>query len=177
MVDLREPSGTLHRQQRDLAVTLRNGYPATPDSDLSVLVAEPRLLTENDIPWLYDICTRRYSRKYDPISTELWFRNKVLKEPLMFLPQRTREAFCISTLSVLPWLPTEFNCNVAFIAAEEGAVWEAVKLLRASMAWSYSRKCVSWGVASDTGVDLKPLAKLLGADEIYPRYAIRFSYE
>ncbi|HEY2530280.1 MAG TPA: hypothetical protein VGJ20_20480 [Xanthobacteraceae bacterium] len=133
-------------------------------------------MTENDIPWLYDICTRRYSRKYDPISTELWFRNKVLKEPLWFLPQRTPGAFCISTLSVLAWLPTEFHCNVAFICADDGCGWEALRLLRASIAWSHSRKCKTWAVASDTPTDLKQLALRIGATEIYPRYVIEHHY-
>ena len=142
-------------------------------NQVSVLV-EPRLLTENDIPWLYDICRRRYSNDYDPISTELWFRNRVLKEPMWFLPQRTPNAFCISSLATLPWLPSDFNCNIAFICAEEGAGWEALKLLRASVAWAYNRKCKTWAVASDTPVDLKQMALRLDATEIHPRYVIRF---
>lgn len=142
-------------------------------SDLSVLV-KPRVLTDADIPWLYDICIRRYSPEYDPVSTEHWFRNLVLKNPLFFCAQRTDNAFCITALSALNWLPTKFNANVAFIAAEEGAVWEAMKLLRASIAWARSRKAATWAVASDTPTDLKLMAYHLGATEIHPRYVIRF---
>lgn len=192
MVDVRQPSGTFHSEQRGVALAhdgtyhRRNGTgtgdglePVVVDersaSDLSLLVSEPRLLTENDIPWLYDICRRRYSSKYDPIATELWFRNTVLKQPMFFCPQRTDRAFCISQLSAQYWLPTEYNCNIAFIAAEEGAGWEALKLLRCSIEWANKRKCTTWAVASDTPVDLKALALRVGAEEIYPRYVIRFN--
>lgn len=142
-------------------------------SDLPVLV-EPWLLNENDLPWLYDICRRRYSHKYDPYSTEGWFRNIVLKNPLMFLPQRMPNAFAISMLTVLPWLPSDFNANMIFVCAEENCGWEALKLLRSSIAWAKDRKCKTWGLASDTAVDLSALAHRLNAEEIWPRYVIRF---
>jgi hypothetical protein len=144
--------------------------------DLSVLV-EPRLLTEDDLDWLYDLCRRRYSHRYDPISTEGWFRNIVLKNPMMFLPQRMPNAFCISLLSVVPWLPSDFECNVAFICADENCGWEALKLLRCSIAWAKARKCKNWKIASDTDADLTMLARRLGADQMWPRYVIRFTDE
>lgn len=146
---------------------------AASPGDFSVLV-EPVLLTENDLPWLYYICKKRYSPHYDAIATEGWFRNIVLKNPLMFLPQRMPNAFAISMLSVLPWLPSDFNCNVAFICADQDCGWEALKLLRASIAWAKQRKCKTWGLASDTAVDLSALAHRLNAEEIWPRYVIRF---
>ena len=167
MVDIREPSRALYSGQRDLTPAY-NGA-----SDLSILV-EPVLLTENDLPWLYDICRRRYSHKYDPISTEGWCRNIVMKTPMLFLPQRMPNAFAISMLSVVPWLPSNFNCNLVFICAEAECQWEAMKLLRASIAWADRRECKTWNIASDTDVDLGPLAHRLGAEEIWPRYVIRF---
>lgn len=132
------------------------------------------MMTDADIPWLYDICRLRYSAEYDPMSTELWFRNVVLKNPLLFLPQRMPGAFCISSLSVLPWLPKDFNCNIAFICAYEGCGWEAMKLLRSSKEWARGRGCKTWCLASDTPVDLKQLAWRLDATEIHPRYVVRF---
>lgn len=192
MVDVRQPPATLRSEQRGVALADDGTYYSRhatgagnglepvvvgehSASDLSVLV-RPRLLTENDIPWLYDICRRRYSNDYDPISTELWFRNTVLKSPMFFCPQRTDNAFCISQLSAQAWLPTLFNCNVAFICAEEGAAWEALKLLRCSIEWAKSRKVHTWAVSSDTPTDLKAMAYRIGATEIYPRYVIRFDY-
>ena len=138
--------------------------------DVSVLV-NARLLTEDDIPWLFDMSTRRYPR-YDRIATELWFRNLVLKTPLLYLPQRTENAFSVSMLAYTPWFPNDWECHVVFICAETHAEWEAMRLMRASVAWARSRKCTIWRVSSDTDSDLTMFARRLGAKEVSPRFTI-----
>jgi hypothetical protein len=141
-------------------------------SDLSVLV-DPWLLTEDDIPWLFKIFRKKYSQRYDPITTEGWYRNIVLKQPLMFLPQRTHNAFCFSMMTMVPWLPSEFSCDIVAICADDGAMWEAMKLMRSSIAWARSRKCTYWRMSSDTETDLAAFARRIGADEVSPRFMIR----
>jgi hypothetical protein len=131
-------------------------------------------MTEADIPWLVDLCKRRYSSKYDAVTSEGWFRNIVLKQPVIFYPARMPNAFCISMLSLVPWLPAEVECNVIFICADEGALWEGMKLLRASINWARERKCTIWRLSSDTDADLSAMAFRLGAKEIAPRYCVRF---
>lgn len=140
----------------------------------SNVLVEPWLLTENDIPWLTDLCKRRYSHKYDSVTTEGWFRNIVLKQPVIFYPARMPNAFCISMLSLVPWLPSEVECNVVFVCAEDGALWEAMKLLRSSIEWARTRKSTVWRLSSDTDYDLSAMAFRLGAKEISPRYVVRF---
>lgn len=140
--------------------------------DLSVLV-EPRLLTEDDIPFCFYLSERRYEARFDRITTEGWFRNIVLKQPLMFLPQRMDNSFCISSLSVAPWLSAEVECNMVFIVAEDGAMWEAMKLLRASIAWARYRRCTTWRMSSDTDVKLDMMARRLGCKELSPRFTLR----
>lgn len=141
--------------------------------DLSVLV-DPRLLTEDDIPWMYHLGKKRYSVKYDAVTVEGWIRNLVLKQPLMFLPQRTDHAFCISMLAVTPWFPADFECNIVLLCADENHMWEAMKLMRASIEWGRSRQCKVWRMNSDTEMDFGPLARRVGADEISPRFALRY---
>ena len=149
------------------------GDAAAPEWDLAVLV-KPRLLTEADIPWLGELFAKRYRNyPYDPVSAEGWFRNRVLKEPMLFLPQRTDNAFCISMLSVTPWIPADYETNIVVICAEDNATWESVSLLRASIEWAKLRRCKAWRVSSDTDNDVLPLAKRLGATEISPRYVLR----
>ena len=92
---------------------------------------------------------------------------------MLFLPQRTDNAFCISMLSVTPWLPVDYETNVVVICAEDNATWEAIKLLRASVAWSRLRRCKVWRLSSDTHNDMTLLAQRLGAEEISPRYVMR----
>lgn len=106
------------------------------------------------------------------MASEAWFRNIVLKGPLMFGAFRTDDAFLICMLSVLPWLPGETECNICFACADDGAMWQLMTLLRFSIDWAKKRKCTIWRLTSDTTYDLGPLALRLGAKEITPRYAL-----
>lgn len=146
------------------------------DGQLSFLVepkSEPRLITEEDLLWVVWLGRKRYPKNYDPPGAEGWLRNQVLKNPLMFLPMRTRNAFCISLISVKPWTPTENECNVAAICADDGAMWEAMKLIRWSVEWARNRKCTLWSMMSDTQYDFSALAQRIGATEAAPRYQMR----
>jgi hypothetical protein len=138
------------------------------------VLVEPWLINEDDIAWMHDLAKRRYSDKYDFITTEGWMRNIVLKGPLMFNASRLHNAFCVSMLSLVPWLPSVVECNVVFICAEQGCMWEAIKLLRSSIEWGRIRRCSIWRLSSDTDYDLKMIASRLGAEEISPRYVVRY---
>jgi hypothetical protein len=121
------------------------------------------------------LCRKRYSSRYDPMSTEMWFRNNVLKNPLLFFPIRTDHAFTISTLHIWPWLPSEYECHMMMICADDDAMWEVVTLLRATIEYARKRKCVCWRVTSETDFDLTPIAQRLGAREESPRFTLRLS--
>lgn len=157
MVDVREFPSALHNQRPDPVAT-----------------QEPWLLTENDIPWLISLGKKRYGEKWDYQTVETWFRNIVLKSPLMFHHVRLNNAFLISMTSCNPWAPAALECNTVLICADEGAHWEAVALVRAAVEWARKRKCVCWRMASDTHVDLANIARRIGATEISPRFTVRF---
>lgn len=144
--------------------------------EVPVLVRDEkvRLLTENDLPWLIYLCKKRYSNRFDSSTTENWFRNIVLKSPMTFYPTRTENAFQITMLSVMPWLPAEPEANVIFVCADTGGMWEALRLLRDSIEWAKGRKCSIWRLTSDTEHEFPGVAKRLGCQEISPRYLIRF---
>lgn len=137
--------------------------------------ADFRLLVEEDIPWIIELSVRRYGKDYDYATTEGWFRNIVLKQPVLFHPVRTEHAFCISMLSVLPWMPHLAECNVVFICADDGYMWEAMHLLRASIAWGRRRRCTMWRLSSETEYDVYQIAKRLGATEQSPRYGLKYT--
>lgn len=128
---------------------------------------------EGDLPWLATICLKRYSHRYDQEGTEGWFRNIVLKAPLLFLPVRTNNAFTITMLSCVPWLPAEWAADVVFTCADDGAMWEVMSLLRKSIDWSRKRRASVWRIMSDTDYDVYPLARRMGAKAIKPRYVLR----
>jgi hypothetical protein len=131
-------------------------------------------MTEDDIPWMWGIGRRRYSHRYNGLCLEMWYRNIVLKQTTAYFPVRTDNAFCITMITIMPWLPNESEANVVMICAEEGKVAEAITLLRRSIEWGRERLCTSWRMSSETDYDLAMIAKRLGAKEIWPRYALRY---
>jgi hypothetical protein len=141
-----------------------------PTRDTALL--EPWALCESDLPWLKNLFGKKYPSGYDAIAAESWFRNIVLKQPMMFRPVRLANSFAISMLSCMPWLPSEFECHVVAVCADDGAMWECLRLLRDSVGWARLRKCSRWRLSSDTEHDLFNFAKRLGATEISPRFTL-----
>lgn len=121
-----------------------------------------------------ELGNRRYSNHYDRMATEGWVRNLVLKGPLMFLPVRTDDAFLIAMLSTTPWSPQAPECNVALVCADDGCMWQAVRLLRFSVEWAKKRRCSLWRLSSETDFDLEPIARKVGATEPNTRWVMRF---
>jgi hypothetical protein len=136
---------------------------------------KPRLLTESDIAWMLDLGRRRYSNRFDPMATEGWFRNIVLRAPLVFLPVRLDGAFLIAALNIIPWAPGELEANVVLIVADEGCMWQALELLRFSIDWAKMRRATEWRLTSETEVEFGPIAKRLGAKDVSPRYCLRLA--
>ena len=191
MVDIRQSSAALHSQQRDFAdpghVSDGGGNSSGTDNRIgpvvvgvskpdpvSILVTDPDpwLLTENDIEWMQRLGAKKYHVQYDPKTTEAWFRNTVLKSPLMFYATRLRSSFCVSMLACVPWLPNDFECHVVLACADDGAMWEVMKLLRDSIRWARFRKCKIWRLSSDTENDFAAIARRLGVTEISPRFSM-----
>jgi len=136
-------------------------------------LSDVRLMHEDDIHWALALARRRYADTWDFIGAEGWFRNVVCKSPMVFLPIRSEDAFLIAMVSVVPWLPARWECNIVMFCADDGKMWQGLALMRASIAWARQRRCVEWRVSSETDIDLGPLAKRLGAEELSPRYRMR----
>src|SRR5215469_1877212 len=172
MVGISESHGALRRVDFDRAVP---GPEARAASDVPVLVdpSQPRIMTEADFDWLNYLCKKRYSHKYDSDTTAAWFKNVVLKSPLMFFACRTQDAFAITLISITPWLPNSIEANLVFVCADDGCMWQAIRLLRSSIDWAKRRECSLWRMSSDTDYDLTPLANRLGVTELSPRFVLR----
>lgn len=131
-----------------------------------------RLLVEDDLPWLHYLFGKRYPRRYDQDTTERWFKQAVITNPLNFYAARTDDAFLVALVAVLPWIPSEPEVNVVGVCAEEDSAWQVVRLLRASIDWSIKRNAARWRISTDTGYDLSSMALRVGARQIRPRYEI-----
>lgn len=114
----------------------------------------------------------RYPGNYDIEAAEMWMRNIVLRQPMVFYPIRTDHAFMVTLVSLLPWLPGEPQANVVMLCAENGHMWDSVRLARASLEWAIRRNCWRWGFNSDTDFDVGPIAKRMGLIELCPRYVV-----
>ena len=116
----------------------------------------------------------RYSNRFDLVAAEMWMRNVVLKQPVVFFPVRTDHAFCVALISVIPWMPAEPEANLVMLCAEQGFMWDAIALLREAAAWASRRRCTELRITSETAFDLAPIAQRLGAIELPSRFALRF---
>ena len=103
---------------------------------------------------------------------QAWLLNQVLRNPQVFLAIRNDDAFLIANTLRLPWTD-EPTCEVLFICAEEGAIWQALDLTRASVRWGRERRTWRWRISSETDYELGPLAKRLGARAITSRYELK----
>ena len=129
-----------------------------------------RLAQDSDVEWMADLSRQRYPGNYDIEAAEMWMRNIVLKQPMVFYPIRTDHAFMVTLIALLPWLPGEPEANVVMLCAEDGHVWDSVKLARASLDWAIRRNCFKWGFNSDTTFDIGPIAERMGLVSRNPRY-------
>ena len=131
-----------------------------------------RIVTAADIPWIMDVGRRRYPHSYDESTMWGWIANEVLRHPHVYLALRTDDAFLLARIQGLPWIIGPV-VEVLFVCAEEGAVWQAARLLRASKRWAEQRGA-SWRISSYTDFDLEPLALRLGARKVTAIYEIEW---
>jgi hypothetical protein len=128
-----------------------------------------RLITPEDQPWAHYLIKKRYGEKYTYVEAEGWAINTVLKNSIAFFAPRTDNALLIAHFHAWPWTANEFCVDVMFICADDGAMWEAMELIRASIDWAKSRKAARWRISSETDYDITPLARRVGATKIAPR--------
>ena len=132
-----------------------------------------RVFKDEDAPWIIALAKSRYPPAFDVDAAELWVRNIVIKQPVVFLPIRTDHAFLIALISILPWMPGEPEASVVMVCAEDGHMYDAIHLLRVSVDWARGRHAATWQLNSITDYDLGPIATRLGASFLTPRYTIR----
>lgn len=135
----------------------------------SYLPVRCRTMVHDDIPWILSLAHERYG-EFDP-GGALTFLLQALRSPITLM-LRTESAFLIANHVAPPWWPKRRECHVMFLCAGEGAHWQAVGLLRESVAWARLQGCVRWRFHSETGFAVDALCRRVGAHEDSPRYAI-----
>lgn len=123
----------------------------------------------NDLPWLLSLANERY-RRFDPGRTLMWLVDTIKNEYM--LASRTTDAFCITSMLTPAWHPKEPEAHVLFLCAAEGAHWQAMSLLRESVAWARGKGCVRYWLSSETEHSIEALAKRVGAEPAVTRYKL-----
>jgi hypothetical protein len=137
--------------------------------DLPILV---KRVQPQDLDWLGGLCISRYRERYDVECGKQYMLQRVLPDPMGWYAVRTDNACAIATLTLDWWIPGDQQCVIRMIIAEEGCMWQAIHLLRATIEWAKSRNCKAWDLAGDTDADLRSIAIRLGAKEVWPRYRL-----
>ena len=117
--------------------------------------------TEDDIPRLLAIAAYAYP-EFDLAASMQWaeqaFRNPDIG---IWVGQRT---LGVSAVSAPFYSPARRRGVMLFLAAEPGAGYEPVKMLRTMVDWCLNeRGAASFHFGEDTGANLAPLAKRVGA--------------
>jgi len=119
-----------------------------------------------DVPWLMEFAKRHYGdllKNYQ--ETGVWLAHRVMQEDVLIL--RTERAALVTTEMVRVFDGRLLHC--AYLYA--GNIWELLTLFRAALAWARTRGGKALEFGCDTGYDMAPLAKRLGArlktDDIY----------
>lgn len=136
--------------------------------DSTQQASDVRHLTVADLPWMMSLAYSRYG-PYDP-GRALTYLLNVLQDQFA-LCIRSAESFLIAS-RVVPLWGTPPECHIVFLCAAPGAHWQAITLLRQSVAWARDNGCCKWWFGSETRFDVRSLAKRVGAQEAWPRYKL-----
>ena len=145
-----------------------------PDALTQTFVSRP--CTADDLPWILSLAHRRYTNTPDPGTSLAWLA-KVILSPQWALAIRSEGAFLAALLEAPPWWPNERECHVAVLVADKGCHWQAVRLLRDSIAWARGKGCCRWWLSSETYYDFEMLARRVGAKPRVMKYEIALDGE
>lgn len=130
----------------------------------------PRIVA-GDIPWILSLASERY-RQFDPGGALTFLIQALQSQTTLMIRTEQKSAFLIASTVSAPWYPKELDCHVMGFCAKPGAHWQALKLLRESVAWAKLQGCVRWRFHSETEHDVGALCRRVGARQDSPRYLI-----
>lgn len=136
----------------------------------SLPLTSPRI-TADDIPWILSLGYERYG-PYDPGGVLLMLLQGLRSEATLMIRSEPKNAVLVANYVTPPWYPNRRECHVMFLVSKSGAHWQAMKLLRESVAWARLQGCARWRFHSETAHDVGALCRYVGAREDSPRYVV-----
>jgi hypothetical protein len=131
-----------------------------------------RRVTIMDIPDCIAIARACYP-PFDEAEAREWGTKAMLDKSTAFF--RDDDAWGCCAISKL-FYEAKPRCAMLFLAVRRGAVWQACKVVKAMVAWSKSKGASGFHFGEETGMDLSPIAKRVGAKLDRPSYKVDFSW-
>lgn len=128
-----------------------------------------RRATVLDLPDLLAIARDSYGLDFDELKAREFGLMALMNPNIGCF--RTEDAFCIGGLSEFFW-EDERRANVMFLAVRDKQSWQAVKALRAVVAWAKAKGAGSFHFGEETGMRMDVIAKRIGASKDRPSYRI-----
>lgn len=122
-----------------------------------------RDITADDIPWIASLCQRRYGFAEYDVGGGLIALGEAMRSPNA-VAWRNAHGFLVGNIQIRIWAPKHRSLHILALCVEEGHHWDAVELLRASVAWAGRQGCDQWWLSgSESEHRIGPLAKRVGA--------------
>lgn len=120
-----------------------------------------------DIPFLLELARETYP-SFDERAASIWLDKVLPRADSLVL--RSASAAIVAMVGAPSWMPSDRQCHIIFVLGYPRAVWDVVRLLRASQEWALEMGCGLWRFGADVPFDVGPLARRVGASEDSPRY-------
>lgn len=128
-----------------------------------------RRATVIDLGDLLDIARESYGRRFDAQKAQDFGLMALMSPQIAVF--RDDDAFCMVGLARFFWEPSD-RANVMFLAVRRRQSWQAVKCMRAVLAWSKQRGAGSLDFGEETGMEMGIIAKRIGAQQNRPSYRV-----
>jgi hypothetical protein len=129
-----------------------------------------RPVTPMDIEFVAELAMAAYPGRYKSRESAYDIVTKLAFGDLPFF-MRTDNAFCLGDIVQDIYHEDVWRAYMVTMAWESGHSFQGMKLLRALVKWAHGRGA-SLTFGTDTGVDLAPFAKRLGAVLEPPSYRL-----
>lgn len=135
-----------------------------------IKLADPRLVTLADIPWVMALAEQRYP-EFDVVSSMAWLAS-IIQDPQV-MACHNEHAVGIASWTSLPWQPRERRGMVFFLFSDGRTVGAAITLLDFMLKWLSSEGCVESGIDGDSTTDLSAFVRKLGGEIGPPQCIVR----
>lgn len=130
-----------------------------------------RTATVADIPAILAISRDSYTIVSDWEQTEAWMHRMINHPDCMFV--LSDNGYGVATLMAPFWAPGDLQGHMVILASRSGSSgMQGCALVRAMASWAKSRGAKVFRFGSETGIDLGPIARRLGARQNAPNYTM-----